>query len=196
MMMVSSSLALFWLLLVAVGAMRLIELRISRAHQRDLAARGATRIREPRFGLMVGLHTAILIGAGLEATIARRPLLPALAAICLLLVVAAIALRLWVIRSLGQHWNVQIVDSVGLGVVTAGPFRFVRHPNYVAVFVELLALPLVHTAWITALAGALAHLLVLRARIAAEEDVLMAHPAYRAAMGGKPRFVPRLGRAA
>src|SRR5204863_108279 len=81
------------------------------------------------------------------------------------------------------------------GVVTGGPYRWIRHPNYVAVFVELLALPLVHGAWLTALAGAALHVPVLRRRLALEESVLAADPVYRDLMGRKPRFVPRLGRA-
>jgi methyltransferase len=68
----------------------------------------------------------------------------------------------------------------------------VRHPNYVAVFVELLALPLVHGAYVTALAGAAAHLWVLSHRIRAEEAVLMADESYRATMGPRPRFFPRV----
>jgi methyltransferase len=97
-----------------------------------------------------------------------------------------------VIRTLGDHWNVQVMNSLDLGVVTGGPFRVVRHPNYTAVFVELAALPLIHTAWITALVGSAAHAWVLSRRLAVEDAVLMSHPGYRAAMGGKPRFLPRL----
>jgi methyltransferase len=84
------------------------------------------------------------------------------------------------------------MDSLALGVVTGGPYRFVRHPNYVAVFVELAALPLVHGAYLTAILGATVHVWVLRQRIGAEEAVLHADPAYRTAMAAKPRFVPRL----
>jgi methyltransferase len=84
------------------------------------------------------------------------------------------------------------MDSARLGVVTSGPFRFVRHPNYAAVFTEMLALPLIHTAWITALVGSIAHAVVLSQRIAAEEQVLFANPEYRVAMTGKPRFLPGL----
>jgi methyltransferase len=84
------------------------------------------------------------------------------------------------------------VNSTSLGVVTSGPFRYVRHPNYAAVFVEMLVLPLIHTAWITALAGSLAHILVLSQRLATEERVLFADAQYRAAMSDKPRFVPGL----
>ena len=101
-------------------------------------------------------------------------------------------MRWWVIRTLGEHWNVQVVDSTRLGVVSSGPFRFVRHPNYAAVFAEMIALPLIHTAWITAVAGALAHAVVLRQRLSTEERVLAANPDYRAAMAGKPRFLPGL----
>jgi len=77
-------------------------------------------------------------------------------------------------------------------VVTTGPFRFVRHPNYTGVILEMISLPLIHTAWITAIVTSLAYFLVLSKRIRAEEGVLMANPEYRAAMGGKPRFVPGL----
>ena len=103
---------------------------------------------------------------------------------------AVVRLRWWVIATLGPHWNVRVVRSMDLGVVTSGPYRFVRHPNYVAVFVELLALPLVHGAYLTSIAGALLHVAVLRRRITLEESVLMADPAYRRAFEGKPRFLP------
>jgi methyltransferase len=86
------------------------------------------------------------------------------------------------------------MDSSALGVVAGGPYRWVRHPNYLAVFAELLALPLIHSAWLTALLGGLAHIWVLRRRIAVEEAVLLANPAYRAAMSHKPRFIPRIRR--
>jgi methyltransferase len=186
------SLLLFTGLLVAIGVVRLLELRISHAHRRALAAQGAPPVPEPHFRAMVVFHTGILIAAGAEAWLLHRPWLPGLTFAALAAVVGATALRAWVIATLGTHWNVQIVDSTRLGVVTSGPFRFVRHPNYVAVFVELVALPLVHGAWISALCGIPIHMWVLSHRIRAEEAVLLADPAYRAAMGGKPRFVPRL----
>lgn len=185
------SVILYLALLAAVGAGRLVEMRLSRRHQRALQARGVARVPEPRFRFMVALHAGILVSAALEVLLARRPLIPLLAGPALALVALANLLRLWVIATLGPHWNVQVMESTRLGVVTGGPFRFIRHPNYVAVYVELLALPLVHTAWVTAAVGAVLHALVLRRRVAIEEAVLLADPAYRAAMGGKPRFLPR-----
>ena len=182
----------FLALLLAVGALRVVELQISRRHQQQLVSRGAAKVADPRFRWMVALHTAVLIGAAVEVLFLKRPFIPALAAIMLAIFLAANAVRWWVIRTLGAHWNVQVMDSTRLGVITSGPFRFVRHPNYAAVFAEMLALPLVHAAWVTALAGALAHGAVLAQRLATEEPVLFANPDYRAAMAGKPRFLPGL----
>jgi methyltransferase len=184
------SVILYLVLLLGVAALRLVELRISRLHQQQMAARGARRIADPKFRWMVLVHSGVLVGAACEVVFLKRPLIPWLAAVMFLLFLAANAVRWWVIRTMGQHWNVQVVDSTQLGVVTSGPFRYVRHPNYAAVFMEMLALPLVHTAWITALAGTLAHVLVLAQRLSAEERVLWANSDYRAAMTGKPRFLP------
>lgn len=184
------SVAAFLTLLVAVALLRLVELRISRRHQQLLVSRGAHRVPEAHFRFMVAVHAFVLLGAALEVLLLRRPFFSDLATVAFVLFLAANALRWWVIRTLGEHWNVQVVDSAALGVVSTGPFRFVRHPNYAAVFVEMLALPLIHTAWITAAAGSAAHLWVLSKRLAAEDSVLLANPAYRATMADKPRFVP------
>jgi methyltransferase len=110
----------------------------------------------------------------------------------LVIFVLANALRWWVIRTMAGHWNVRVVDSLELGLVREGPFRLVRHPNYAAVFLELLALPLIHGAWFTAVIGTFLHVVVLGRRIALEEGILLKNSAYREALGPKPRFVPRL----
>ena len=182
----------FTAFLAAVGAGRLLEMRISRRHQRLLANQGITKVAEPRFRWMVLLHGAVLIGAALEAWLLARPLIPLLAITMGGLFVLSNLLRWWVIRTMAGHWNVQVMNSVELGVVSDGPFRWIRHPNYLAVFAELLAIPLIHSAWLTALLGALAHIWVLRQRLDVEEAVLLANPAYQAAMAHKPRFLPGL----
>ena len=174
----------------AVGAGRLFEMTISRRHQRALAAQGAAPLPEPVFGAMVALHTAVIGGAAIEVVALHRPFVAALGVPALAVLVLSNALRLWVIRTLGVHWNVRVVRSMPLGVVTGGPYRFVRHPNYVAVFCELLALPLVHGAYLTATVGALLHLLILRRRVTLEESILMTDESYRRAFAGKPRFLP------
>ncbi len=186
------SVKLYLALLVVVALLRFYELHISRQHQQQMVARGAFKVAEPRFRWMVVVHTSVLIGAALEVVLLDRPFYPIFGGICFVIFLAANAVRWWVIRTLGNHWNVQVIDSTSLGVITTGPFRYVRHPNYAAVFVEMLVLPLIHTAWITAIAGSLAHILVLSQRLATEERVLFSDAKYRAAMAGKPRFLPGL----
>ena len=179
-------------LLLVVALLRVYELLISRRHQLEMVAHGAQKVNDPRFRWMVLLHTAVLLGAALEVVFLHRPFYPLFAAVCFAIFLAANVVRWWVIRTLGEHWNVQVMNSTSMGVVTTGPFRYVRHPNYAAVFVEMLTLPLIHCAWITAFAGSAAHIVVLSQRLATEERVLFSDAGYREAMSGKPRFVPGL----
>lgn len=182
----------FIALVALVGILRAAELRISGKNQREMLSEGAARVPEERFGAMLFLHTAVLIGAVAEVVLLHRPFYPLLAVLMCGLLVASNAVRIWVIRTLGRHWNVQVMNSAPLGVVSSGPYKWVRHPNYAAVFLELIALPLVHTAWMTAIFAAIGNALVLRWRLKAEDPMLLANPEYQAAMGGKPRFIPKL----
>lgn len=177
--------------LLGIAALRLIELRVSERNQARLTKHGAEQIAEPRYALMVALHAGILVASAAEVIFLQRPFLPALAIAMTLVLAATNGVRWWVIRTLAGRWSVRVLTPSQLGIVTDGPFRYVRHPNYAAVFVEMIAIPLLHTAWLTALVGAVAHIFVLRARIALEESVLLANPDYRASMQSKPRFIPR-----
>ncbi len=179
-------------LLLVVAFLRICELQISRRHQREMVAHGASKVVDPVFRPMVLLHTSVLLGAALEVVFLHRPFYPVLAAVCFAIFLAANVVRWWVIRTLGEHWNVEVMNSTGMGVITSGPFRYVRHPNYAAVFVEMAVLPLIHCAWITAAVGSAAHILVLSRRINTEERVLFSDAHYREAMYGKPRFLPGL----
>jgi methyltransferase len=179
-------------LLAVVGLLRLVEIGISKRNQRWLISQGVEKVSEPRFRWMVLFHAGILVSAGLEVVLLHRPFLPALGLAMGAVFVLANGVRWWVIGTLARHWNVGVMASVQLGVVTSGPYRWVRHPNYLAVFLELLALPLIHTAWLTALVGSMFHVAILRQRVRVEESTLLANPAYREAMGSKPRFLPKL----
>ncbi len=181
-------------LLALVGIGRLAELRISRRNQRQLQNQGVRKVAEPHFRWMVVLHGGILIAAAVEVVFLHRPLIPALAIPMAVLFVLANLLRWWVIRTLAGHWNVEVMTSSQVGIVTRGPYRWVRHPNYVAVVAELFALPMIHTAWITAIAGTAANLEILRRRLDVEDGVLLSNPAYRVTMGTKPRFFPRFSK--
>ena len=186
------SVYLFLCLLAAVGVLRLAELRISHRNRQGMLSAGAVPVPEPHFKWIVVIHTGVLIGAAVEVIFLKRPFILWFAAVMFALFIASNLLRLWVVLTLGRLWNVHVMDSGRIGIVTKGPFRFVRHPNYVGVVLEVISLPLIYSAWMTAIAAALGYCYALSRRVPAEEKVLMANPEYRAAMGNKPRFLPGL----
>jgi methyltransferase len=182
----------FFTLLALVGTLRIVELLLSRRHQKVLLTHGARQVPDPHFHWMVVVHIAVLGGAALEVALLRRPFLPPLVVPMCGLFLLANVVRWWVILTLKECWTVRVMDCAPIGVVTRGPFRFVRHPNYAAVFLELATLPMIHTAWLTALGGSVAHAWVLARRLAVEEPALMANSTYREKMAHKPRFLPGL----
>jgi methyltransferase len=121
---------------------------------------------------MVGLHTALLVGCLAEAIGLHRPFLPVIGWPMLAAALAAQGLRWWCIVTLGHQWNTRVVVVPGASRVTAGPYRLMSHPNYVAVIVEGVALPLVHTAWLTALVFTVANAVLLRTRVKVENSAL------------------------
>jgi methyltransferase len=180
-------------LLALVGLGRLIELRVSLRNRRGLVALGAAPVPEAYFPFMVAIHAGVLASAAAEAWFLRRPFIPALAIAMGTVFLLANLLRWWVIRTLNAYWTVVVVDSAPLGgVVTGGPYRWVRHPNYVAVIAELFSLPMIYTCWITAIWGTLANAEILRRRLRTEEAVLVENPQYVLEMAWKPRFFPRI----
>lgn len=179
-------------LLVIVGIGRLAELVISRRNQKQLQKQGVRKVPEPHFRWLVLFHGCILVCAGAEVLFLHRPLIPALAISMAALFILSNVLRWWVIRTLAGHWNVEVMESARVGVISSGPYRWVRHPNYVGVVAEVFSLPMIHTAWITAIIAVLGYSLLLRSRLRVEDRVLLADPVYRLTMGNKPRFFPRL----
>jgi methyltransferase len=158
------------LLIVAVGAERLAELVVARRNATWSAAHGGREFGTGHYPVMVVLHSALLAGALVEAF--YRPFVPALGWPMLLLVVLAQGLRWWCITTLGPRWNTKIIVVPGLPLVDGGPYRYFRHPNYVAVVVEGFALPLVHTAWLTAVIFSVLNAALLSVRIRAEDKAL------------------------
>ena len=160
------------ILLVAVGVERLAELFLA---QRNLAwsrARGGVEIGAGHYPVMVILHLALLVGCVVEVIVMQRPFIPALAWPMLALVVAAQGLRWWCITTLGRQWNTRVVVIPGAPRIDGGPYRWISHPNYVAVAIEGLALPLVHSAWVTALAFTTLNAALLSTRVSVENSAL------------------------
>ncbi|WP_019629744.1 isoprenylcysteine carboxyl methyltransferase family protein [Actinomadura atramentaria] len=161
-------------LIGAVAAERVAELGVARANLRWSLRRGGSVIDSGHYGAMVVLHTGLLAGCLLETGLAHRPFVPALGVPMLALAAAAQGLRWWCIGTLGRQWNTRVVVVPGLSRVTRGPYRWLRHPNYVAVAVEGAALPLAHSAWLTALAFTAANAAVLAVRVRCEDAALTA----------------------
>lgn len=168
----TTSQALFTALVAVVGFERLAEMVVSKRHAAWAFARGGVESGRGHFPVMVALHTALLVGAVVEVLAADRPFLPLLGWPMLVLVVLAQGLRWWCISTLGTQWNTRVIVVPGAPLVAAGPYRLMRHPNYVAVVVEGVALPLVHTAWVTAVAFTALNLVLLSVRIRVEEQAL------------------------
>jgi len=162
----------YLVLLIAVGLERLAELVVSKRNLRWSLARGGVEVGAGHYPAMVALHSLLLIGCAVEVLTLHRPFLPKLGWPMLVLVAASQALRWWCIWTLGRQWNTRIVLTPGLPLVRSGPYRVLRHPNYLAVVVEGAALPLVHSAWLTATIFAFCNAALLRVRIRAENAAL------------------------
>ncbi|MFE3165328.1 isoprenylcysteine carboxyl methyltransferase family protein [Streptomyces sp. NPDC059224] len=166
----------YGLLVAAVAAERVAELAVARRNERWSTAHGATEAGQGHYPAMVALHTALLIACPAEVWLAGRPFVPALAWPTLAVLVAAQALRWWCIATLGPRWNTRVIVVPGLPPVTSGPYRWrwLRHPNYVAVVAEGAALPLVRTAWVTAAMFTALNAALLTVRIRCEDQALAA----------------------
>jgi len=183
---------LYWGLLAVVGAGRLVELIHSRRNRRRMVVdHGATPGADPIFPLMVFLHVMPFWCIPLEITYFERHFIGWLGYPALVVFWFATLLRVWVFRSLAGYWNAQVMVPPDLEPVTSGPYQYIRHPNYLVVILELLALPLIFSAWWSALTLTLLNAFVLRFRIRDEEHQLFASERYEAAMGHRPRFIPR-----
>ncbi|WP_158867496.1 isoprenylcysteine carboxyl methyltransferase family protein [Leifsonia sp. AG29] len=163
----------YTLLILATGAERIAELVVSNRNARWSFARGGVEFGRRHFPPMVALHTGLLLACLAEVWFGGRPFLPWLGWPMLVLVLASQGLRWWCIATLGPRWNTRVIIVRDLPLVASGPYRWLKHPNYVAVVVEGFALPLVHTAWITALAFTVLNaVLLLAVRIPCENRAL------------------------
>jgi methyltransferase len=167
----------YLLLILATGVERLVELVISTRNAKWSFERGGVEYGRGHFPWLVALHTGLLAGCVVEVVLLDRPFLPALGWPMLGIALLCQAGRYWVIGSLGRQWNTRVIVVPGLQLVRRGPYRLtrLRHPNYWIVAIEGIALPLVHSAWITAIAFTVLNaMLLLRFRIPVENEALAA----------------------
>ncbi len=184
----------YFALLTAVAVERLIELRISRRNREWALAHGGFEVGQQHFGWMRVLHIAFLVACAAEVWWLQRPFDPAVGYPMLAIAGLAQALRYWAIRTLGNRWNVRVVVVPGEPVITSGPYRFVRHPNYLAVILEGIALPMIHGAWWTAVSFSLLNACLLAVRIRCEENALRRFSELEEQLGDRRRLLPMLPR--
>ena len=178
----------------AIALERVAEVRLSHRNAEWAFARGAVESGRGHYGLMVAFHTLFLVACVVEPLLRPRHVAGASVAACLVALVCAQVLRWWTVGTLGRRWNARIIVLPDAEPVISGPYRWLRHPNYLAVIVEMVALPLLGGAWITAVCASLLNGLLLTARIRAEERALGAR--WLRAFAATPRFVPGGPRAA
>ncbi len=162
----------YTVLVAMVAILRLAELRISARNVAALKARGAVEVGAGHYPWVVMVHASWLTSCVLEVWLLDRPWIAGLGLSMLVLFAVGMALRYWAIRTLGARWSTRVVFIPGEPLVETGPYRLLRHPNYLGIVLEFIALPLAHSAWITAVVLSAANWLVLRRRVAVETAAL------------------------
>ncbi len=166
----------FTILIALVAVERVVELVVSKRNLRWSAEHGGVEYGRSHYPYMVALHVFLLVGSLVEVWVWQKPLIPVLAWMMFALVLVSQALRWWCIATLGKRWNTLVVIVPGMPRVTGGPYRWLNHPNYVAVVIEGIALPMVGFAWVTALVFTALNLPLLAVRLRVENAALMTLP--------------------
>ena len=166
----------FTILLILVAIERVIELIISKRNLRWSFAQGGIEFGRSHYKYMVFIHVGLLLGSLIEAWTVHPKLNPALGWSMFFLAIASQALRWWCIRTLGRRWNTLVVIIPGMSAIQNGPYKWLKHPNYVAVVIEGFALPMVGFAWRTALIFSFLNIFVLTARLKSENAALATLP--------------------
>ncbi len=165
----------YTILVLATGLERLYELRISKKNARIAMEQGGNEVGRGHFPWMVALHTSLLVGAIAEVWIFDRPFIIWLGIPMLIITLACQFARYWIISTLGWQWNTRVIVVPGAQRIRRGPYRFrwLRHPNYWIVVIEGIALPMIHTAWVTAVIFTILNaILLLGFRVPTEDEAL------------------------
>ena len=159
------------LLIPLMIVQRIWELRLAKRHEKALRKRGAVEAGARHYPQIVTLHVLWFIGMCVEIIYLSRAIntfWPALLLIALL----AQGLRYWTIRTLGERWTTRVLVLPGTKAVTGGPFKYLRHPNYIAVALELAGALLALHAFVTGPIAVAGFSLLMWRRVTIEENAL------------------------
>ncbi|KSU85628.1 MULTISPECIES: isoprenylcysteine carboxyl methyltransferase family protein [Fictibacillus] len=180
---------LFWIFFAVLVIQRLAELLIARKNEKYLLSKGAFEAGREHYKWMVGIHTCFFISFLVEVLLFNKQ--PAFWWwIPFSLFLLAQCARVWCISSLGHFWNTKIIILPGAHVVAKGPYKYIRHPNYVIVTLEIITIPLVFQAYFTMVLFLILNAVILSVRIPEEEKALQKATNYNAHFEGKHRFLP------
>lgn len=158
---------------ILLALQRLFELRLSARHEAIIHSLGGTEHAAWQVQAMKALHLGWFIAMLLEVYGLHRPFLPGLSLLALITLLTGQGLRYAAILSLKWRWTVKVMTLPGYPLVRKGIYRYLRHPNYLGVILEIFSTPLLHSAYVTAIVFSLANLLLLSARIRTEDKVLL-----------------------
>ncbi len=183
---------IYYFLFLGLFALRKVvdQVRSKRNIRRLQQQRNILPSRDRAMPWMLLTHIAFFVLTPLEVVLLGRTFIPALGIPMIVVFVLATLLRWWATTLLGRQWNSKVVVPNDLLPVTSGPYRFVRHPNYLAVSLEFLSAGLIYSAYLSAIVVGILNLYSIIKRIQAEEELLFQVPAYRSALGDKARLVP------
>jgi methyltransferase len=177
-------------MLVALGAERIAELIISARNARWAFAHGATESGTGHYPAMAAFHTLFILACGAEAIFFGRAFPAVVGWIALGGALCAQGLRYWAVATLGPRWNTRVIVLPNDAPVTSGPYRFMRHPNYLAIVIEMICVPMIYGCWRTVIVFSAGNAIMLRVRIKSEESALGAP--YQKTFSSVPRLIPRL----
>lgn len=183
--------SLFTVIVVAVIVQRLVELRISNRHVATLMTQGGQVQSENLLSWVKRLQVSWWMAMLAEVCFLDRPFNPGFAALGLLMVGAGQWLRYLSMEALGPRWTLPIVTVPHQGAIATGPYRYLRHPNWLGVILEIAGLPLLHSAYGTASAFAIANAIVMHQRMQTEEQALSQASNYAQLFAHTPRLIPR-----
>ncbi|MDJ0592506.1 MAG: isoprenylcysteine carboxylmethyltransferase family protein [Pleurocapsa sp. MO_226.B13] len=184
---------LFILIVIAVVVQRLLEVRYNDRNKAEILRRGGIEHGDNLLGAVKVLQVSWWIAMIAEVWYLDRPFLPVLAAVSLTATIAGQILRYLSMQALQWRWTLPIMTVPGMPVVESGLYRYLRHPNWLGVILEIAFLPLIHSAYCTAIAFSLANAWLMSRRIQTEEQALGENTNYTAAFADKPRFIPVIG---
>jgi methyltransferase len=186
---VGGGMIMFYMFLVFVVLQRIAELFVAKRNERFMKEKGAIEFGQAHYKYIVLLHISFLLSTAGEVSFFQKGI-SSFWPVLLCIFICTQLLRVWAIISLGVYWNTKIIVLPATEIIRKGPYRFIRHPNYIVVILEMALLPLLFQAYITAVLFSVLNMFVLYIRIQEEEKALFEMTNYKREFAKISRFTP------